>query len=98
MDSSSTSCMGSVRQLVRYGNIYPARSTLTFECRVEQETPRSDDEVPAECYQEDLVVSIAATTANTLDSKPHKQQVGQGVNDLSGVDGSIVVLPREALR
>jgi len=37
-------------------------------------------------------MSIAATADDTLDAQPHKQQVGQGVDNLGGVNGRIVVL------
>lgn len=35
---------------------------------------------------------MPATTQNSLDPEPHKQQVRQGIDDLGGVDGRIVVL------
>jgi hypothetical protein len=66
--------------------------SLTFEGRVEEEAARPDNQISSKGDHEDLIVSMAQTAADALDSEPHKQQVGQGVDDLGGVDGGIVVL------
>jgi hypothetical protein len=59
---------------------------------VEQETPRSHDEIPQISDFEDSIMSMTTTTEEPFDTKPHEQQVGQGVDDLGGVFGGIVVL------
>lgn len=55
----------------------------TLESRVEEETPRAHHEITTIGNQEDLVMLMATTAQNALDPEPHKQQVGQGVDDLS---------------
>lgn len=59
---------------------------------MEEETPRAHDEIATEGDQKDLVMLIPATAQNPLDPEPHKQQVGQGVDNLSRIDGGIVIL------
>lgn len=59
---------------------------------MEQEAPGSDYQISSKGDKEDLVVAMAQTTANTLDTEPHEQQVRHGIDNLGGIDGSIVVL------
>lgn len=71
---------------------------LAFEGRVEQEAPEPDQKVPEERDLEDRVMAVPPTAANTLDPEIHEQQVREGVHDLRGVDGRIVVLHRRGYR
>lgn len=64
---------------------------------MEEETPSPDDEISQIRDFEDIVVAMAATTEEPFDSEPHKQQVGQGIDNLGGVDGRIVVLSKGKL-
>lgn len=66
--------------------------TLAFEGRMEQETPGANDKITTVGDEENLVMLMPATAQNSLDPEPHKQQVGQCIDDLGGVDGRIVVL------
>lgn len=59
---------------------------------MEQEAPGANDKITAVGDKENLVMLMPATAQNSLDAEPHKQQVGQGIDDLGGVDGRIVVL------
>ena len=59
---------------------------------MEQEAPGANDEITAIGDEENLVMFMSATAQNSLNAEPHKQQVGQGIDDLGGVDGSIVIL------
>lgn len=59
---------------------------------MEQEAARADYKIATESDQEDLIMSVATTADDALDTQPHEKQVGQGVDDLGGVNGGIVVL------
>lgn len=65
---------------------------LAFQSGMEQEATGSYNEVTQKGNGEDLIVSIAATTDNALDTQPHKQEICQGIDNLCGVNGRIVVL------
>jgi hypothetical protein len=59
---------------------------------VKEEAAGADKQVSQEGNQEDLVMSIAATADNTLDTQPHKHEVRQSVDNLGGVRSRIIVL------
>lgn len=59
---------------------------------MEQEAPGANDEITAVSDEEDLIMLMPATAQDSLDTEPHKQQIGQGIDDFGGVDGRIVVL------
>lgn len=61
---------------------------------MEQKTARANQQIPAESDQEDLVMLIAATADDPLDTQPHEEQIGQGIDHFGGVDGGIVILAR----
>lgn len=61
---------------------------------MEEKTARANHQISAESDQEDLVMLIAATADDPLDAQPHEEQVGQGIDNLGGVDGGIVILAR----
>jgi len=65
---------------------------LTFQGRVEEETASSDDQVADEGDEEDMIMAILYTVGDTTEGQPDEEKVGQGVDDLSRVDGGIVVL------
>ena len=65
---------------------------LAFQGGVEQEAAGADKQVSQEGNQEDLIMSIAATADNTLNTQPHKHEVRQGIDDLGGVGSRIVIL------
>ncbi len=46
--------------------------TLAFQCGMEQETAHSHNHVAQKGDCEDLIVSIAAATDDSLDTQPHK--------------------------
>lgn len=66
--------------------------TLACQSGMEQEAARPYNQVTQKGNSEDLIVSIAATTDDALDTQPHKQEVCQGIDNLCGVNGRIVVL------
>lgn len=59
---------------------------------MKEETPRPDDKISAKRDKEDRIMSISTTAEHALDTKPHEQQVCQGVDDFGRVDRRIVVL------
>jgi hypothetical protein len=59
---------------------------------MEQETARSYNQIAQKGNGEDLVVSISATADDALDTQPHKQEVCQGIDNLCGINGRIVIL------
>lgn len=65
---------------------------LTFQGRVEEETASSDNQVPDEGDEEDVIMAILYTVGDTTEGQPDEEKVGQCVDDLSRVDGGIVVL------
>lgn len=105
MESSSTSCMGSThkkKSLVSNSHVkHSCGATcrrmirLAFKSRMEQKAPCPHHQVSDEGNEEDRIMFIPYTTDDALDSEPYEHQVRQGVDDLGGVDGSIVVLYRE---
>lgn len=64
----------------------------TFQGRVEEEAAGSNDQVTDEGDEEDAVMSILYTVVDATEGQPDKQKVGQGVYNLSRIDGGIVVL------
>jgi len=68
MDSSSTSCIGSGKlSLGRIDCGVDGRSRLTLQCRVKEEAASSDKSKANECDEEDSVVAMLETVANTSD-------------------------------
>ena len=65
---------------------------LTFQGRVEEEAASSDNQVPDEGDEENVIVSILYAVVDATEGQPDEEKVGQGVDDLSRVDGGIVVL------
>jgi len=59
---------------------------------MEKEAAGSDEQVANEGHKEYLVMAISQTTADTLKREEHEQQIGQRVDNLSGIDGRVVVL------
>lgn len=59
---------------------------------MEEKAPGSNNEIATVRDEEDLVMLVSNTTPDALDAEPHKQQVGEGVDDFGGVDGRIVIL------
>lgn len=59
---------------------------------MEEETSRAHHKITTIGDQEDLVMLMPTTAQDPLDPKPHEHQVGQGVDDLSRIDGGIVIL------
>ena len=69
----------------------PSR-VLTFQSGMEEETAGSDNQVTNKGDKEDVVVPILYAVVDAAEGQPDKEKVGQGVDNLSRVDGSIVVL------
>lgn len=65
---------------------------------MEQETARPYNQIPQEGNGEDLVMSISATADDALDTQPHEQEVCQGIDNLCGINGRIVVLKTKEFR
>ena len=59
---------------------------------MKQEAACSDDKVAVVGHLEDCIVPIAPAALDALYAQGHEQKVCEGVDDLGGVDGSIVVL------
>ena len=59
---------------------------------MEQETSGANDEVTTIGHKEYLIMFVSATAEDSLDTQPHKQQIGQSIDDLGSVDGRIVIL------
>lgn len=59
---------------------------------MEEKAPCPDYQVTKQRNGEDLVMSIATTAEDALDSQPHEHQIREGIHDLSGILGGIVVL------
>lgn len=59
---------------------------------MEEEAAGSNDQVTDEGDEEDAVMSILYTVVDATEGQPDKQKVGQGVYNLSRIDGGIVVL------
>lgn len=59
---------------------------------MKQEATCSNDKVAVVCHLEDCIVSIAPAALDALYAQSHEQEVCEGVDDLGGVDGSVVVL------
>jgi hypothetical protein len=70
---------------------------LTFERRVETYTSDSDRKIPQESYQKDPLVAITDTARDSLPGKKHKHQIRQRVDNLSGIDGGIVILEMKSI-
>lgn len=90
--------MGSIwkKILHQYGPHHPGQrggwSPRTFESCVEQETPRSDQEIADEGDEEYSIVPMSATASDAFEGQVHEHEICQSVDDLSRVDGGIVVL------
>lgn len=59
---------------------------------MEEEAASSNNQVPNESNEEDMIMSILYAVGNATEGQPDEEQVGQGVDNLSRVDGGIVVL------
>jgi hypothetical protein len=71
---------------------------LTFERRVETYASDSDRKIPQKSHQKDTLVAITDTARDPLIGKKHKDQIRQRVDDLSRIDGGIVVLGTKLVR
>ena len=80
-------CVADAPCWVRRGN-----GELAFEGRVEQEAACPNHQIATVGHQEDLVMLMTKTAADSLDAQPHKQKVGHGVDNFRRVDSGIVVL------
>lgn len=63
-----------------------------FEGAVEEEAAGADDQVADEGEQEDAVVVLLQAVGDAAVGEVDEEQVGEGVDDLGGVLGGIVVL------
>ena len=59
---------------------------------MEEEAASSNNQVTDEGNKEDAVVTVLYAVVDATEGQPDKQEVGQGVDNLSRVDGGIVVL------
>jgi hypothetical protein len=59
---------------------------------MKQETPHPHKQISQERDQKHCIMALANTVQQPFDAEIHKEQVGKGVDDFSGVDGCIVVL------
>ncbi len=64
----------------------------TFQRCVESEASGTDNEEADECDQEDPIMPILPAVVRPLHRQTHEVQVGQGIDDFSGIVRSIVVL------
>lgn len=62
-----------------------------FEGAVKEEAPRPDDQVADEGEQEDAIVILLQAIGDAAVGEVDEEQVGEGVDDLGGVLGGIVV-------
>lgn len=65
---------------------------LTFQGRVEEKTSDADEQIAGEGHEEDRVMPVADTVANSTEGQADKKQIRHGVDDFGRVDGGIVVL------
>jgi hypothetical protein len=63
-----------------------------FQGRVESEAAGADDEVAHEGEQEDALMVLLQAVADAAVGEVDEQEVGEGVYDLGGVSGRVVVL------
>jgi hypothetical protein len=80
------------RVICRISCVIPAQEQPTFECAVEKEASGADENISAEAYSKDSIMAIFQTISNTSYAQAHEQQVSKGVDNLSRVNGCIVVL------
>jgi hypothetical protein len=55
--------------------VFEGREVLAFQGRVEEKAPCPDYQITKQRNGKDLVMSIATTAEDALDSKPHEHQV-----------------------
>jgi hypothetical protein len=72
--------------------VIPAEEQPTFECAVKKEAPGANEYISAEAYGKDSIMAISQTISNASYAQAHEQQVCKGVDDLSRVNGRIIVL------
>jgi hypothetical protein len=63
-----------------------------LESRVESEAAGADDEVAHKGEQEDALMVLLQAVADAAVCEVDEEQVGEGVYDLGGVSGRVVVL------
>lgn len=59
---------------------------------MEKEAPSPHDKITTISDEENLIMLVPAATHNPPNTEPHKQQVGQGVDDLGRINCRIVIL------
>lgn len=59
---------------------------------MEKEASGANENISAEAHSKDSIMAIFQTISNASYAQAHEQQVRKGVDDLSGVNGCIVVL------
>jgi hypothetical protein len=89
--TSSTSCIGS-RILVSTRLLKIEGQTLTLKRAMECKAATANHNIAYESNQEDGIVTILEAISNSLNAKGYEQEVGERVDNLCAVNGSIVVL------
>lgn len=64
---------------------------------MKSKTPRSHSKIAYECHQKYIVMTIFETISDALDSASHEQEVGESIDNFSGVVSRIVVLDNSKL-
>ena len=63
-----------------------------FESCVEEEAAGADEEVADEADEEDGVMAVGTAAAYALVGEVDEEEIGEGVYDLGGVRGCVIVL------
>jgi hypothetical protein len=61
---------------------------------VKRETSAANNEVSNEGYEEDGIVSISQAVGDAPECKIYKDKVREGVDNLGGVGGRVVILKK----
>lgn len=61
---------------------------------MKREAAATNHDIAYKCNQEDCVVAIFEAITDALDTQSHKQKVCEGVDNLSAVNGRVVILYR----
>lgn len=59
---------------------------------MEQEASGADEQIPEEGDLEDRVMSMLPAVQDSFHTKIQEQEIGEGIDDLCGINGGIIVL------
>lgn len=69
----------------------------TLQCGVEHEAPESHEEISEVCDFKDRVVAMCPAALDSFICQVDEHNIGQGIYDLGGVVGQVVVLAASPL-